>query len=915
MSLQEFLIGPIKDGVRSDLKPFAIPDDAFESLVNAFQFRGRVRRRLGFTLLGRLQQVVANTTTGLTTSGGGAISGNLGTVFSLPTGFSIAPGTVIITIGADVFTDNGMGLLIASTTGSGTINYKTGAFAIIGAPATTAVFAAFSWYTNLPVMGVRKRDLSIINDQNLIAFDTKYAYLFTNSGFELLPSTMPVVWSGQNFQLFFTTNYASSFWATNNNPGLNGVLIATIVPGMSTSTVTTTVSHGFISGQTVVIINDAGTNNINGNSFIITVTGANTFTIPIVASGSGTGGIALNSQVTSTGFDGIRYYPGPSNTTWVNYNPPIDPNNALAGALLMFPYKGYFVFLNTWEGNNNSTLNNFPQRARWTQVGNPYYSVPVPAIYNGATNPNVMRSDLFNGAGQLDAPTSEQIVGAEFIRDILVVYFQYSTWRLRFQQSALQPFVWERVNIELGSQSTFSSVAFDKGLMAIGTRGIVISDANDTKRIDNKIPDQVFDFSQSNNGPYRIYGIRTFRTRLIYWSYPINGDYIVTFPNRLLVYNYDTANWATFIDSFTCFGNFLPSNPVTWNDLKQPWSSYTDVTAQSGAITEFYEQVVAGNQQGFVLTIESLDQITNEPSLSISNIGTGMTTGVFTSNNHNLEIGDWINLSGITGSTSDDGVSLNGRNYQIYTVSANTFTLSEFASVDAGSVTTPWTKFTYHLDEPFISIYPFSVQINIGTIVMTDPDGDGRLYDASNVFYGTINYTTGNLVLTFPTPFISDTEVYIRVVANQEISFVTTEGAYTGGGLITVIPNFSIQSKYFNFFPKAQKTRIHYMDIYTDQTANGEFTCDMYGDGNESIVINPPLPDNLRSNVVETTQNPYQISDANTTIYRIYTESQASTVQFDFNLSDQEMAVDAINSSSVDIQGIVVHARPSGRLI
>ena len=932
MGLQQFLIAPVKDAVRRDLKPFAIPEDAAENLENIFQFRGRFTRRLGFNLLGRLQQVVTSFDTTYMTdaSGNYNTNNNLITLLSLPAGSTIAPGSLVVVIGADTFTDNGLGVLVASTTGSGTINYQTTVFTITGGPATTEVFVSFNWYPNLPVMATAKRDLSAINDQNLIAFDTKYSYLFTAGAFELLPSTMPVEWSGMDYQLFYTYNYASSFWATNNNPGLNGFNVTVFAgaagAGPYTVNVTATGNNFQLNDQIYFLTGKGNPNNLLTG--YVSVIGNPTFEVtgPVAFSNNAAAtGMALSSTRQAPGFDGIRYYLAPNNDTWVNYNPPVDPNNALAGALGMVAYKGYFVFLATWEGPTNAGVVFYPQRARWTRGGSPYYSAPVPSgfvIDNNRKNPLdnsdvVMRGDLFNGAGAQDAPTSEQIIGWAFIRDILVVNFQYSTWRLRFQQSAVQPFVWERVNVELGSQSTFSTIAMDKGMVSIGNRGIIISDSNDVKRLDNKIPNQVFEISQANNGPYRIAGIRTFRTRLIYWTFPFGEDITTKFPNRLLVYNYDTGNWSFFRDSFTCFGNYLQTNPKTWNDLPEAWSSYFDVTAQSGVIQTNYEKIVAGNQQGFVVVVEGTSQVTNSPSLAISAItdNMAMTPNTFTSNDHNLEVDDWVSLSGIIGTTSTDGVSLNGRNFEVLTVTENTFTLGEFESLNIGTVVTPWTSFTYQLDVPYIPIYPFSVQLNIGTIVLTDKNGDGSLYDASGVLNGTINYTTGVISLTFPSALSMDTTVYCRVVANQSIDTISTTGTYGGGGLITTIPNFHIQSKYFNFFPKAQKTRIHYVDFYVDQTKNGEFTCDMFGDGAKSLPINAPLPDNPRSNVVQTTQNPYQVSNPNETIYRLYTESQASTVQFDLHMSEQQMAVNAINASGIDIQAIILHALPSGRMI
>ena len=54
MTTQSFLIGPIPDGLRKDVKPFAIPENSWETLENAYQWRGRIIKRPGYTLLGNL---------------------------------------------------------------------------------------------------------------------------------------------------------------------------------------------------------------------------------------------------------------------------------------------------------------------------------------------------------------------------------------------------------------------------------------------------------------------------------------------------------------------------------------------------------------------------------------------------------------------------------------------------------------------------------------------------------------------------------------------------------------------------------------------------------------------------------------------------------------------------------------------
>src|ERR1700734_649823 len=53
MAFDRFLIAPFNSGLHTDLKPWLIADDAFETLNNAYVFRGRVRKRFGSILMGQ----------------------------------------------------------------------------------------------------------------------------------------------------------------------------------------------------------------------------------------------------------------------------------------------------------------------------------------------------------------------------------------------------------------------------------------------------------------------------------------------------------------------------------------------------------------------------------------------------------------------------------------------------------------------------------------------------------------------------------------------------------------------------------------------------------------------------------------------------------------------------------------------
>ena len=859
------MIGLVKDGLRKDVKAFGTPEDSFTTLVNAYQWRGRITRRPGYTLLGRL-----------------AIAG----VFQ-----------------------------------------------------------------NFPVMGLTNQNQFGVNLQKLIAFDTRYAYLFNASTktFGALPSynvSTPgdptLIWSGTNYNFFTYVNYAGAMWVTNGVPGLNGAVISSFSGASGTDlaatvVVTTSFPNNFRLGDYIYFLNVTGGGAANNLAygFISLVSSPTVFTVTSLVqgtiaspfsfvNGSPTTGIAMNSTTRTVGQDGIRYYgnlsyaPTVFHDSFANYNPPINPFVALLGALLIFPYRGYLVFLNTWEGDGVLPPSNFGNRARWTQIGTPYYSKPQPGTPNLQTvDPLAARDDIFGRGGANDAPTQEVIVGAAFIRDILVVYFEKSTWRLRFVNNSQNPFVWERVNVELGSDCTYATIAFDKGVMTIGRRGILISDGNDTIRFDEKIPDDIFDIRVINQGLNRVSGIRTFRTKLCYWTFPVGGNPNSTFPNSVLVYNYESKTWAFFDDSFTTFGYYYPSSTApsdTWNDLTDVWTSYTEMSPSDAVSDTGFETIIAGNQQGFVFQLEQTSS-QNDPSLYIAAITPGTPT-VINSPNHNLNDGDWVQLSGISGTVDNFGLSLNGRNFQISTntpitsLDPNNFIIIGFEILDTGSYSGSSYSYT-----AFDNVLPGSVTVYVGSVTFTDNYQNGILFPSSGTSTGTVNYDTGQINISFSAP-IAPTEIYVAVVSydpDQEFSTITTSGIYSGTGLIAKISNFDIVTKIFNFFGQDKRARLSKIDFYVDATTGGQFQCDVLADSS-NVPINTPLSDNQQSNIVLTSPNPYQIGDGDEAIFRLYCDAIAQSIQLEMKLNNQQMATSLINDSNVDIVAMMFSMRAGGRL-
>lgn len=680
---------------------FLLPDDAYPILENAFVWRERIKRKQGYELLGRLQrnftgvsigntgaspwsfnlfstvspaitepnaeivpgsvqiffasttvtgmivagpfapgiqgytnasncEVFSNTLAGLYTGADVTITGvnikpNTGTnsindtwqkieIIPLNTSFKLnvdshtwgtwaSGGTWSADSGStNVFVDNGLGVLVAQNNpGSnfGTVNYVTGAITITHtAGAGVAASASFSYNPGIPVMGLRTRDLSQINNSQMVAFDQTYAYIFNGAEFEeFLPGT---TWTGTDSQFFWSTNY-------------------------------------FV-----------GT----GNLKIFWVTNFN---------------------------DPIRYTNGVPGTNWVNFTPIINvAGGMLLNALTMLPFRSRLMAFNTIESDGVH-----PQRIRWAAIGTPFATVSP--IVNVASA-NAWRDDIRGKGGFLDIPTSEDIITVGYVRDNLVIYCEHSTWQLRYTGRSIAPFQIERVNSELGVESTFSAIQFDTSLVGIGDKGVVECDSYQSERIDIKIVDLVIDdINNINQGPQRVHGIRDFQQRLAFWTYPTldpTTGFTPTYPNRRLVYNYENDSWAIFTDSLTCLGTYQDLSSRAWDDLPSP--AWQDCNFPWISRAALFPSVMGGNQQGFVLFLD--EQTTNQESLFIYNIvGFGTTPASaplqITSPNHNLVNGQIISIIGIPAGTPF-ATLLNGGIYEVFMLDANTINLLSFNPQD-----------------------------------------------------------------------------------------------------------------------------------------------------------------------------------------------------------------------------------------
>ncbi len=424
---EKIVVGQINKGIRNDRPAFQIDKDSFPELVNAYQWRGRVKRKRGTSLLGRLSRFLGTTDAG----------GNLVVTILPPPQDPLDPlkGIITVIVGTNIFTDPGGAspiVLLTNGPGTATLDRATGVLTIVGSIALTAVF----YYPRLPVMGLEDLILDSTDFVRTMAFDTRYSYIininqpysiydvsfFKNPdplpiypGYIRKAVTTPLWWNGEDYQQFWTINYEGALWATN---GISIPFDATKI-GMQFNLITgitiimagppaiadiTIINHGLEVGDFVFINEVIGIDSINFQTgYVIAVIDANTIRVEFPnATLVGvyiSGGIAQYlTNRSDTTRDGIRYYDGdPTNGSaiapaltgnkgWVNFAPPLsrsifsvggrpEAQYYLVGARMIVNFKDRLLFfgpvIQTSSANSQTYLQD---TVIYSQNGTPFYT-------------------------------------------------------------------------------------------------------------------------------------------------------------------------------------------------------------------------------------------------------------------------------------------------------------------------------------------------------------------------------------------------------------------------------------------------------------------------------------------------------------------------------------------------------------
>lgn len=818
---QLYIGGYPSGGLINDRKPFLVPNEAFTTLYNSYVWRNRVKKREGIKLVGRLQRVFSNinffltgtspwtfnilTRSGYVSSANNANPGKITT--KSPHGLSNGD-KVIITgvVGATGYNNTTFTITVVDTT-----NFTVGVNAAgFGAYTSGGFFISNrSWGALQPNSEVAPGSFSITFGGN--------TYVDNGHGIIAL-NTSP-------FTVVGTINYATGSITLTNTAGGGG---------------TTVLSFNYYPGLPVMGISrrDIATEGIDSTIYFDEVyayqftsgsfqelspgtvwTGNQTdFFWSTNYQGSDSSKkvfFVTNNNITqgaSTPYDPIRYF---FNGVWTDLQPILTSTGPtiLFQALILIPYYGRLLALNTWEGTAVNNAQNFYARCRFSQLGDP--------TQIGSTGPYVAgswASDVFGKGGFIDAPTNESIVSAAFFRNTLIVSFEYSTWQLRYVGEYGLPFIWERVSSDFGSNSTFSSIVFDKGVLQVGNRGITSASAGGIDRIDENIPETAFSMQISSpisgtNNQNFVHGIRDFEKELVYWNYidsskispkVMTGSQEV-FPNSVVLYNYRNNTWATFRDNVTCFGIAQYSTGITWDSLTAMWDSSISWDSQDSQVDTNF--VVSGNQQGFIhvyefggdnpdLNLVYPAPLEFDPSLSITAIDLTKTPIQITVPNHNLIDLEVIYIVNMQWSGADP--SLNNRIYQVIIIDNNTLALYSWnASTGIYSAVPAVGSPPTYLGGGVLSLLPV---INVVTKDFNPYQNKGMQYKLSYIDFlfetSRENGVTGFSVQLFTNTYVGPDTQSNMFLSNQDLLNSSPAGIISGVSLtnpcVITSDNFSL---------------------------------------------------------------------------------------------------------------------------
>jgi len=312
-------------------------------------------------------------------------------------------------------------------------------------------------------------------------------------------------------------------------------------------------------------------------------------------------------------------------TTTSVFAPNANPTGAavyITAAQFIFTMRQRLLLLNTVEGSSapaggpppTSSGTKYRQRLRWSRANNPDQSVA--GTWDQTTPGN---------GGFVDCPTSETIISATQLQDVIIVYFTDSVWAIEPTSDPALPFRWVKINSFRACDAAYGNIGHDRFVISYGQRGITACDRVEVKRIDDKIQNFVTDdISQSLFS--QAYSDRNYAEKRSWTLYPsansaLNPATLPTTSNFALIRTEEEGAWSKYtvystdIDStnginMSCLGYGFTETDFTLGQFADGTLEDQQLGDINKSIGSYFTKSKAdiflgGDQIGRILTLET----------------------------------------------------------------------------------------------------------------------------------------------------------------------------------------------------------------------------------------------------------------------------------------------------------------------
>lgn len=655
MSYQNHQIANFATGLETDKAPWMLPDDAQEEIFDAYIEHGIINKRDGYKFYAYglqggapyCESRIVKEVTGVSMTGAIDSANQTYTTTVTAPNLPIRRGTFVVTgtNPAQTATDDGDGGFTGDVS-AGSINYLTGAVSVTfnSAPTAGTVTASYDYFPGKPVMMVALF-VTGTNTFEMIVADTANLNRY-NSTTNRLDDITVRTYTGTKSNFFDWVMYptvldtARLIFTNNVDPiqAYNGTTTSDFYPIFTSVSVSTesldsgdgsagpyggtTVNPRVVPGSVTVTANPGGTQQV------VTDDSAGSL------SGDGTGTIDYATGVVAVTFNGV--VPSAANNIKIDYE---YGSGYVESALKVFNYKDRMVLLRTTETGGKI----YPQRIRISGTGSSGDDFRVTA----------------SGAGVIDIPDANWIMGASYNRDDLIIYTQKATWMLKYTGNDIVPFTLIKIDGTRGNKAPFAPVSYLNTTKAYSPEAFTITDGYQVERFDQRITN--FGFEEINQANFDLCYSGTVEDDRNH--YLIHPSPEIDTSDRILINNYDEGNFAIFRIPLSCMGLYYKSFDITWNDLlvyegENAWDAFAADYATWNDISYSEDEPISigGGHNGEIWELNADASEDNQLRIWGMAVDTlGPLVLDITTDWHNYVVGDYVYISGVVGATEVNG--------------------------------------------------------------------------------------------------------------------------------------------------------------------------------------------------------------------------------------------------------------------